>query len=92
MLEVTLVLAQQAEPLIKRLDPLTRAKALAALTAVVILGFTMVLLVWLAGRATRRFMSSSEVPRRSTLGVDHDDWARKPLAASEDEPPSNAGP
>lgn len=72
------LLAQQAEPLISRLDPQTRAKALLALGAVVVLGVAMIVLIWLTGRATRRYMRSAAAkPVKSH--VEHDDWARTPI-------------
>lgn len=85
MLEAATLLAQQTAPLIRRLDPLSRAKVLAALTALLILGATTILLVWLIGRATRRYMNAGWKPPPTT-GRDRDDWARKPLLPPADEP------
>ena len=49
-----LVLGQQA-PLIDRLDDASRAKVLAALAGLIILGFAMVLLTWLLARIVQRY-------------------------------------
>jgi hypothetical protein len=85
------LLAQQAEPLIRRLDPQTRAKVLAALAALVILGMAMVLLVWLGARATRRYMNSGRAASSVKPHGSPDDWADKPIVPSYDEP-SSEGP
>lgn len=47
--------AQQSEPLIKRLDDAQRAKVLAALAGLIILGFAMILFTWLGARITQRY-------------------------------------
>ena len=83
------LLAQQTEPLIRRLDPQTRAKVLAALAGLVILGVMMVLLIWLGARATRRYMNSGRASRIQPHGRP-DDWADKPIVPSCDEPSSEA--
>jgi hypothetical protein len=83
-LSAWLPLAQQR--LIDRLDDPTRAKVLAALAALVLLGFLMLALVWLGARFTRRYMASQascEPPRKTPL--DLDDWAKKPLAPPDDQ-------
>jgi hypothetical protein len=72
------VLAQNAEPLIRRLEPATRVKVLAALAAFIILGVAMMLLTWLGARATRRYMRQGKTDGSST-DVNHDDWSKKPL-------------
>ena len=79
------LLAQQAEPLIRRLDPATRAKVLLALGAVVVLGVTMIVLVWLMGRATRRYMESGVPDSENKPGIQQDDWARTPIVPSIDD-------
>jgi hypothetical protein len=48
-------LAQQQAPLIDRLDDASRAKVLAALAGLIILGFAMVLLTWLFARIVQRY-------------------------------------
>jgi len=79
MFDTFWILAQQAEPLIRRLDPQTRAKVLATLAGLIILGITMIVLVWLGGRATRRYMGTDAKSRRRAPDVNPDDWAHKPL-------------
>ena len=85
------VLAQAApkkRPLIQRLDPTRRAKVLAAIAGLVILGFGMVLLTWLGARATRRYMNREpilhEKPPEETP-IRERDWADKPLGSPFDE-------
>lgn len=82
------LLAQQAEPLIRRLDPQTRAKVLATLAGLIILGLAMIALVWLGGRATRRYMGSRPKPRRREPGINPDDWADKPVVPPLEETPA----
>ena len=65
-------------PLIKRLDGPTRAKVLAALAGLIILGFGMVALIWLGARFTQRYRHGSHVFRPTQRPGEHD-WARKPL-------------
>jgi purine-cytosine permease-like protein len=74
--------ADEAQPLIKRLDDATRAKVLAALAGLIILGFAMVLLTWLGARITERYRRSSPVLKPTPRPSEHE-WARKPL--SEDD-------
>jgi len=88
MLDAPWILAQQAEPLIRRLDPQMRAKVLAALAGLVILGIAMIVLVWLGGRATRRYMGIEPMARRRQPQVNPDDWARKPIVPPLDEAPA----
>jgi hypothetical protein len=73
-----LVAAQDNRPLIKRLDDATRAKVLAALAGLIILGFAMVLLTWLGARITQRYRRGSAHFRPTPRPGEHD-WARKPL-------------
>ena len=68
--------------LIDRLDGATKAKVLAALAALVILGFAMMLLAWLGGRAVKRYMNSGTGRRPSKIDVN--DWALKSLIEPED--------
>ncbi len=88
ILDSAWVLAQQAEPLIRRLDPQTRAKVLATLAGLVILGIAMIVLVWLGGRATRRYMGIEAKSRRRDPDVNPDDWAHKPLVPPLEESPA----
>ncbi len=70
--------AQEQQPLIKRLDDTTRAKVLAALAGLVILGFAMVLLTWLGARITQRYRNSAAYFKPTVRPGEHE-WARKPL-------------
>jgi len=63
----------------QKLDHQARVTALAGLAAVVILGFALVLLVWLGARVTRRYMATGTVGRRARRGSHPDDWAKKPV-------------
>jgi hypothetical protein len=76
----------QAEPGIRRLDPVTRVKVLAALAGLIILGFGMVLIAWLGGRAVRRYMRGrpTEPSWRPAARKSDDDWADRPLARDSD--------
>ena len=66
------------EPLIKRLDDPTRAKVLAALAGLVILGFAMVLLTWLGARLSQRYRHGTSYFRPTPRPGEHE-WAKKPL-------------
>ena len=81
------VIAQQALPLIKRLDDPTRAKVLAALAGLIILGFAMVLLTWLAARVVQRYRHGSSYLRPTPRPGEHA-WAKKPLTTDEPTPDS----
>ena len=79
---VASVLAADSEPLIKRLDDASRAKVLAALAGLIILGFAMVLLTWLGARITQRYRRSAPFARATPRPAEHE-WARKPLPTDE---------
>jgi hypothetical protein len=72
---------QTQPPLLLRLKPQDRARVLAALAGLVILGFALVFLAWWGARYTRRFLKRPW-PRserhRSTANSEFD-WAEKPL-------------
>ena len=74
----TSTLAQEQLPGIKRLDDITRAKALSALAALIILGFAMILLTWLGARITERYRNSSPFFKPTIRPGEHE-WSRKPL-------------
>ena len=79
----TWFLAQAQRPLFLRLEPEDRVRVVAALAALIILGFTMILLVSWGARATRRYMNRpAHGPR--TGGPQVDDWAKKPLIPDDD--------
>jgi len=83
MVSIFLV-AQQAIPLIKRLDDASRAKVLAALAGLIILGFAMVLLAWLGARYTQRYRKGTSYFRPTARPGEHE-WARKPLESDSDD-------
>jgi hypothetical protein len=72
-----ILLAQDAaqKPLIMRLDGPTRARVLAALAGLVMLGFLMVVLAWLGGRVARRYMGVGIRPKPMPLPGD-EEWTR----------------
>jgi len=80
-------LAQEAAPLIKRIDDATRAKVLAALAGLIILGFAMVLLAWLGARFTQRYRRGASYFRPTARPGEHD-WTKKPLESSDSTPDS----
>ena len=73
------------QPIIKRLDGATKAKVLAALAGLIILGFGMVALIWLGARVTQRYRKGSSYFRPTPRPGEHD-WARKPLADDHNRP------
>jgi hypothetical protein len=75
-------LAQDLPP-IKRLDDPTRAKVLAALAALVILGFAMVLLTWLGARVAQRHRRGSSFFQPTNRPGEHE-WAKKPVTPEDD--------
>jgi len=80
-------LADESRPLIKRLDDPTRAKVLAALAALIILGFAMVLLAWLGARVVHRYRHGTSFFRPTSRPGEHA-WAKKPLNPPDAEPPT----
>ena len=86
VLLVALLQAQIRQPLWFRLDQADRVRVLAALAALVILGFALVGFAWWAARVTRRYMNRP--PRYGSSNAPHvDDWASKPLIPKEDSSP-----
>jgi hypothetical protein len=73
--------AEVAAP-IRRLDDATRAKVLAALAGLVILGFGMVLLTWLAARVVQRYRKGRSFFQPTARPGEHE-WARKQLPGSD---------
>jgi hypothetical protein len=63
-------------PLIKRLDGATRAKVLAALAGLIILGMAMVTLIWLGARFTQRYRNRKPYFQPTPRPGEHD-WARR---------------
>jgi hypothetical protein len=72
---------------IKRLDDVTRARVLAALAGLIILGFGMVLLTWLGARVVQRYRKGTAYHRPTPRPGEHD-WAKRPLAGSEPDSPA----
>lgn len=70
----SLLADEAAKAGIDKLDGGTRAKVLAALAGLVILGFALVLLTWMGARYTRRYMGLG--PTGSTHPPRTDDWVR----------------
>jgi hypothetical protein len=81
-----IVQAQEAVPGIRKLDGATRAKALAALAGLIILGFGMVALIWLGARVTQRYRHRQPYLRPTPRPGEHD-WAAKPLAGNANPTP-----
>lgn len=73
---------------LNRLDGPTRAKVLAALAGLAILGLGMMALTWLGARVTRRYMFPLSIkPKRLRSSAPPlDDWAAKPLIDEDLEP------
>jgi hypothetical protein len=69
---------QERAPM-RRLDDPTRARVLAAVAALIILGFGMVLLTWLGARVTQRYRKGTSYLRPTRPPGEHD-WAKRPLA------------
>jgi hypothetical protein len=76
------------KPLIKRLDDATRAKVLAALAGLVILGFAMVLLTWLGARIAQRYRHGTSFFEPTKRPGEHA-WANKPLVPPDRQPPAD---
>jgi hypothetical protein len=79
-----LAAAEQAEPLLMRLDPANRAKVLMALLALVLVGMGLVALAWIGGRRLRRVIKQPLKPVRRL----EDHWYRKPLSSQDSQPPA----
>lgn len=77
-----------AEPImpLKRLDGGTRAKVLAALAGLIILGFGTIALVWLGARVVHRYRHGNPYFRPTPRPGEHD-WAAKPLVEEEQDLP-----
>ena len=78
--------SETPQPLLKRLPRKDRARVLAALAGLIILGFALVLLAWWGARFTRRYLRrpwpGSE--RREAGRVSEFDWASKPMYPDQD--------
>ena len=65
--------AEQAKPLIERLDPQSRAGLLAALAGLVVLAIGSMVVVYLGGRYVRRIIRQRPPERRREVS----DWNRR---------------
>lgn len=63
----------------KKLEGPMKAKVLAALAGLIILGFALVAFAWWGARYTRRYMDSPLLRRDTPTRTNDDDWAEKPL-------------
>ncbi len=72
---------QTQPPLLLRLKPQDRARVLAALAGLVILGFALVFLAWWGARFTRRYLKRPwpRSERHRSASNSEFDWAEKPL-------------
>lgn len=80
LVSATTAWADIPPPPLQRLTDPARAKILAALAALIILGFAMVLLTWLGARITQRYRHSAAYFQPTPRPGEHD-WAKKPLPA-----------
>jgi len=71
----SLIAQQAAQAGIEKLDGPTRARVLAALAGLIILGFGLVILTWMGARYTRRYMNSG--PSGPSKQVRTDEWVRR---------------
>src|SRR5262245_33071146 len=71
-------LVAQERPVITRLDDPTRAKVLAALAGLIILGFALVVLTWLAARIVQRYRHNTSYFQPTPRPGEHA-WAKKPM-------------
>jgi len=83
-----MALADEPLPLLKRLDDPTRAKVLSALAGLIILGFAMVLLTWLAARVVHRYRHGTAFFRPTIRPGEHE-WAKKPLIPPDSDSPDS---
>jgi hypothetical protein len=74
---------------LKQLDDQSRARVLAAVAALVILGFGMVLLTWLGARVTQRYRQGASYMRPTRRPGEHD-WAKRPLLPREPDSGTNS--
>lgn len=83
---------EEAKIPLDRLDGPMRAKVLAALAGLVILGLGLMALTWLGARVTWRYMHPKSIKpvRRRPAAPAQDDWASKPLVALDDNPAQEA--
>lgn len=83
---------QAPQPLLLRLKPRDRARVLAALAGLVILGFTLIALAWWGARFTRRYLKRPWPGRgrQRYSPISEFDWADKPLYETRSEDKTDA--
>ena len=74
--------SQEPQAPIRRMDDATRAKVLSAMAGLIILGFALVLLTWLAARVVQRYRHGTSYFRPTMRPREHE-WTKKPLPPSE---------
>lgn len=80
---------EMTKPAILRMSGETRARVLAVLAGLIILGLGMILLTWLGARMTRRYMNRGAGSGvRSDTAPTGDEWAKKPLSGEPADQPS----
>jgi hypothetical protein len=77
------LLAQAAPVDPNKLDPVTRARLMMALTGVVLLGLLLVIVAMLGARWLRRLVRPGASPKRPEI---EDKWYAKPLVESPRDP------
>jgi hypothetical protein len=85
------LLADEPQRLIRRLDDPMRAKVLAALAGLIILGFAMVAFAWLGARVVQRYRHGTSFFRPTPRPGEHE-WAKKPLTPPEPNSPARRNP
>ena len=78
VLTAAIASAQETKAPLRRMDDATRAKALSAMAGLIILGFALVLLAWLAARVVQRYRHGTSYFRPTHRPSEHE-WAKKPL-------------
>lgn len=78
---------EQAQTLLNRLDPVNRARVLMALLGLVLIGLTLMAMIWILGRRMRRIARQKPPASR----VSEDQWYRKPLSPPSDSTASGEG-
>lgn len=81
-----LALLAQAQPMLRKLDPVTRAQVFMALLGLILLGLLLILVVMVGGHYVRRLAR-----HRPATTSPQDLWYRKPLVPESPEA-SDEGP
>lgn len=80
------ILLAARQTMLEKLDPPTRASVLMALLGLIILGFGLMLLVWLGGRFVRRYRQGRPRRRDDSPEFAEDAWWKKPISGDLDTP------